>query len=77
MSMNAISKAIECLGSQDQLAKAVDLTQSAISFYATGQKRPSAEVAIRIEAATNGAVKAEEIRPDIPWHVIRGKSEAA
>ena len=75
MSMNAISKAIECLGSQNQLAKAVDLTQSAISLYVTGQKRPSAEVAIRIEAATNGTVKAEDLRPDIPWHVIRGNSE--
>lgn len=70
--MNAISKAIDCFGSQDQLAKACDLTQAAISQYSTGLKRPSAEVAIRIEEATNGVVRAEEIRPDIPWHVIRG-----
>jgi DNA-binding transcriptional regulator YdaS (Cro superfamily) len=75
--MNAISRAIECLGSQDQLAKAVDLTQAAISQYVKGSKRPSAEVAIRIEAATQGKVRAEDVRPDVPWHVIRGKSEAA
>ena len=75
--MNAISKAIDCLGSQEQLAKAVDLTQSAISSYVTGNKRPSAEVAIRIEAATDGKVRAEDLRPDVPWHVIRGKRAAA
>lgn len=75
--MNAISKAIDCLGSQEQLAKAVDLTQSAISSYVTGIKRPSAEVAIRIEAATDGKVRVEDLRPDVPWHVIRGKQAAA
>lgn len=75
--MNAISKAIDCLGSQDQLAKACDLTQAAISQYRTGSKRPSAEVAIRIEEATKGQVKAEDLRPDVPWHVIRGTPKAA
>lgn len=74
--MNAISKAIEIVGSQEQLAKAVDLTQAAISQYATGLKRPSAEVAIRIEAATKGRVRVEDIRPDVPWHVIRGSQAA-
>lgn len=76
MSMNAISKAIDCMGSQEQLAKAVELTQAAISQYVTGNKRPSAEVAIRIEAATDGKVRAEEVRPDVPWHVIRGTKAA-
>ena len=75
--MNAISKAIDCLGSQGQLAKSVNLSQSAISQYVLGMKRPSAEVAIRIEAATNGQVKVEDIRPDVPWHVIRGNSSEA
>ena len=73
--MSAISKAIDCLGSQEQLAKAVGLTQSAISSYVTSSKRPSAEVAIRIEAATHGAVLAEDVRPDVPWHVIRGRPD--
>ena len=72
--MNAISKAIDCLGSQDQLAKAIDVSQAAVSQYATGRKRPSAEVSIRIEAATHGVVACEELRPDVPWHVIRGKA---
>jgi DNA-binding transcriptional regulator YdaS (Cro superfamily) len=75
--MNAISKAIQFMGSQEQLAKAVGLSQSAVSQYVTGSKRPSAEIAIRIEKATSGSVKCEELRPDVPWHVIRGNNEAA
>lgn len=74
--MNAISKAINCLGSQDQLAKACDLTQAAISQYRTGAKRPSAETAIRIELATKGEVKADDLRPDIPWAEFRGTKAA-
>jgi DNA-binding transcriptional regulator YdaS (Cro superfamily) len=39
---------------------------------AYGYKPFSAELAIRIEAASDGAVRAEGMRPDVPWHVIRG-----
>ena len=74
--MNAVARAIDCLGTQEKLAKAIDLTKAAISQYATGLKRPSAEVAIRIEAATRGRVRVEDIRPDVPWHVIRGSQAA-
>lgn len=34
-------------------------------------------ICIRIEAATDGKVRAEDLRPDVPWHVIRGKQAAA
>ena len=72
--MNAITRAIEHFGSQEKLAKALDVSQGAISQYATGNKRPSAEVAIRLEEASGGTIKAEDLRPDVPWHVIRGKA---
>jgi DNA-binding transcriptional regulator YdaS (Cro superfamily) len=39
---------------------------------AYGYKPFSAELAIRVEAASHGLVKAEGLRPDVPWHVIRG-----
>ena len=44
---------------------------------AYGYKPFGAELAIRIEAETKGKVRAEELRPDVPWHVIRGKKKAA
>lgn len=71
--MDAITKAVNHLGSQWELARAIDLTQSAISAYVTGKKRPSAEVAIRIEEATKGLVRVEDVRPDVSWHVVRGR----
>ena len=75
--MNSISRAIEIFGTQSELAKAVGLSQAAISEFQKGAKRPSAEVAIRIEQATKGLVSVESIRADIPWHVIRGKRRKA
>lgn len=75
--MNAITRAIEHFGSQEKLAKALNVTQGAISQYASGQKRPSAEIAIRLEEITSGEMKAEDLRPDVPWHVIRGNGKAA
>lgn len=30
-------------------------------------RRPSPELSARIERATGGAVRCEELRPDIPW----------
>jgi len=71
--MNAISKAIKHFGTQAALAKACGITQSSVSQYLLRQKRPSAEIALEIEAATGGAVRAEELRPDVSWHVIRDR----
>jgi DNA-binding transcriptional regulator YdaS (Cro superfamily) len=34
-------------------------------------------ICIRIEAASDGAIKAEDLRPDVPWHVIRNSAHAA
>ena len=75
--MNAISKAIGIFGSQSSLANAIGTSQTAVSLFLQGRKRPSAETAMRIEAATKGAIKAEEIRPDVPWHIIRANEGRA
>lgn len=71
--MSAISKAIDVLGSQDALAEAAGVSQAAISLMKAGKRRPSAELSIHIEQATDGNVTVEQLRPDVPWHIIRGK----
>ena len=50
---------------------------SHLKFVAYRAKHPSAEPAVRIEEASNGAVTAESLRPDVPWHVIRRDGKAA
>lgn len=34
-------------------------------------------ICIRIENASNGVVRVEDLRDDVPWHVIRGTPKAA
>lgn len=61
-----IEKAIEFAGSEAKLGNACGVTQQAIwSAKVTG--RPSAEIAMRIERATEGLVPARALRPDLPW----------
>ena len=57
-------RAIKSAGSQHKLAQATGYSQHAI-WHAHKRGRPTAEMAIRIERATNGQVKARDLRPDI------------
>jgi len=47
-----------------------------MQLVAGGFKNPGESLCMRIEAATNGAVTCEELRSDVPWHVLRGKAAA-
>mgnify|MGYP000976842666 CR=1 FL=1 len=75
--MSTISKAVELLGGPVAAAKALDVSPQAISFWVNGHRTPSAETCIAIERATSGAVKVENLRPDIDWSVIRKTKVAA
>lgn len=66
MSTEAISAAIDIAGSQRGLADACGVKQPTVWAWLHGKKRVSAENAKRIEIATNGAIQAHQIRPDLP-----------
>jgi len=57
-------EAIRIAGSQTALARAVGVSQAAVSKWALGG-RISAENALGIERATSGQVSAADLRPDI------------
>ena len=59
------------------LAEQVGTSPAYMSQIANGHRRASGEMAIAIEKATNGAVRCEDIRPDIDWTVLRGTDRAA
>lgn len=61
-----IEKAVDLLGSQQKLADACGVKQPSI-WQAKDTERCSAELAMAIERATGGAVKARQLRPDLPW----------
>lgn len=65
--------------STDEQAEFASRANTTIGFLrkAISVKQKLGEgICIRIEAASHGAVRVEELRPDVPWDVIRG-TEAA
>lgn len=59
-----LRRAIQALGGQVSAAAILKRSQATISGYLNGGS-PPADVCMRIEVATNGQYKAEEIRPDL------------
>ncbi|MDE1489029.1 helix-turn-helix domain-containing protein [Xenorhabdus bovienii] len=66
MTNTAIEKAIKLWGSQKRFAEHIGKAQSTVSDWLTGKKRISPENVVIIVEATNGAVQAHELRPDLP-----------
>lgn len=60
-----IQTAIEILGGQAALARACGVSQPAVFRWLHG-RRVKADLVMSIVKATNGAVKAHQIRPDLP-----------
>ncbi len=69
--MNAIETAIKTLGSQAAMASALGVTQPTISEWLRGDRRVPAERCPQIERVTSGAVRCEDLRPDVEWEVLR------
>ena len=63
-------------GSAVELARAIKVSPSLISQWKTGFRPIPAERCPAIERATNGAVRCEDLRPDVDWGVLRGASTA-
>ena len=63
--MSIIKSVVELLGGQVKAAKKIGVTQQAVCKWINEKMPISANSAVRIEKATNGAVTRAEIRPDI------------
>ncbi|OCG33673.1 MULTISPECIES: transcriptional regulator [unclassified Gilliamella] len=71
----AIKKAIDFFGgSQVKTAKKLNVSKSQVWQWLNNVNAIAIEKAIDIEDKTNGAVKCEELRPDVNWSVIRGRA---
>ena len=64
-------------GSQSELARTLDLKPVSIHQWANGIRQVPAERCPAIERATGGAVRCEELRPDVDWAAIRGTQKVA
>ncbi|MDE9557746.1 helix-turn-helix domain-containing protein [Xenorhabdus bovienii] len=64
--IKAVKEAVSLLGGQSKLARKIGVTQGAVWKWVNGLKKISPENAVLIVEATNGAVQAHELRPDLP-----------
>lgn len=69
--MEAIERAIKHFGSQAALASALGVKQPTVSEWLRGERPVPAERCPEIERATGGAVRCEDLRPDVAWAVLR------
>lgn len=69
---HVIDRAAASLGSQKALADALGVTRAAVWQWKEEGRQVPAEHCIAIEKATGGAVKCEELRPDVDWSYLRG-----
>jgi DNA-binding transcriptional regulator YdaS (Cro superfamily) len=66
--MNAMKKAIQLVG-RTALADVAGVSPQAVSQWVSGMV--PAERCPAIERATHGAVRCEDLRPDVDWAVLR------
>lgn len=67
----AMARAVKVLGSAVTLAGHLGVTAAAVGVWKNGKGRVPAERCPQIERATGGAVRCEELRPDVAWDVLR------
>lgn len=65
-----IRKSIEILGSQSALAKSCGVSQAAVVKWLNGGNMDVRFIP-KIIKATNGAVSAQALRPDVDWETIK------
>lgn len=69
----SLTRAICLLGSQKSLAEAVGVSPKTVWAWVSRKTVP-AEHCPAIEKATNGAVRCEDLRPDVDWAYLRNST---
>lgn len=66
-----IEKAIKIIGGAEKLARKLEVSYQTVLNWKNGFAVPASLNCVKIEKATNGAVKREDILPDYPWDELR------
>ncbi|UQN41910.1 helix-turn-helix domain-containing protein [Agarivorans sp. B2Z047] len=61
----ALKQAVELLGGQHGAARALETRQGSVWHWINTQKRVPANLAIKLEKATDGKVTRHQLRPDL------------
>lgn len=72
--MNPVANYLETAGlTQAEFAARVGCHPSRISHLVTGIKKPSPEISIAIESAAEGAIRCEDLLPELHWMRHEGR----
>jgi DNA-binding transcriptional regulator YdaS (Cro superfamily) len=74
--MNLLEYVNLARGRRSALARSIGTPAILVTQWASGQRQVPAERCPAIERATNGAVRCEDLRPDVDWSVLRGPGQA-
>lgn len=69
--VKSIFKAIEVAGGARELALKIGVSYQSVLDWKNQRRVPSTTNCQKIEKATEGQVKAEDILPDYPWSELR------
>ena len=75
--METLVEYVSTHGRRSDLAKAIGVNPQLLSQWIHGVRPVPAARCPSIEAATNGRVRCEDLRPDVAWHVLRQNSGQA
>lgn len=64
-------------GAVVSLARSIGIDPPQVSQWKNGVRRVPAERCPDVERATGGAVRCEDLRPDVDWAYLRGTNKEA
>ena len=67
-----VAKACTESGGVTSLARKIGVAASVVSQWLSGHRKVPVARVIEIEKATAGAVRCEDLRPDVDWAYLRG-----
>ena len=76
MTFRTYWQALKPESARQAFAERCGSTLGYFKLLASGHAKAGPDLAIRIEQATAGEVTVEQLRPDVPWHVIRSAQPA-
>ena len=77
MNTEAIKLACDMVGSQTRVAAMLGITLGAVNQWCTGRKDVPLDKAIQLEEATRGAIKVEQLCPEINLSFLRNGESTA
>lgn len=73
---SAIQQACSLVGAQTKLAALIGVSVPTVNQWVHGKRSVPAKRCPGIERATGGAVRCEDLRPDVDWGYLRNPSSA-